>query len=282
MAKRLKLLPLTETGARNVFYSIVRNSNFSGTDLREVDGTQIDKMLTDSNYPTSQQLFELQKNHNYGIVSYENLLDDSGWEIEATEGLTVRFSQIIGGEEFFPTTHVEHGIVRIAYKADFSDACKARDRAIENSDIGEFYNALAKMFAAVDGIINFYVEVHNRFAGPENQLSEKRKGGKGFMSLDEKLLQLVPAITGRSVNVNDSGWKEFEELKALRNKSGIHPKPGEGITSLEQLADGLNKFGTGLGGLMFMLYNFFGEPIPPIVCRATFYPQVVVERFERK
>lgn len=281
MPKRLILLPMTEHAAKCVLYNIVRHSSFAEGVSPDTDDAQIEDILANSPYPVNQRLAELQRNHNSGVANYENLLDDSAWEIEASEGLTVRFSQIIGGEEFFPTTHVEHGIVRIAYKADFSDACKARDRAIENSDIGEFYSALAKLFAAVDGIINFYLEVHNRFAGPEHQLSEMRKGRKGFMSLDEKLLQLVPAITGQSFNVEDPGWKEFQELKELRNKSGIHPKPGEGITNLEQLADGLNKFSSGLCGLMFMLYRYFNEPIPPIVCRATWYPKVAVERFER-
>lgn len=281
MAKRLKLLQLSGYQAKCVAYSIIRNSSFAEPEFRDADDITLELKLRELKYPIDEQIRELQKNHNYGIPNYENLLDESAWEIEASEGLTVRFSEIIGGEEFFPSTHIEHGVVRIAYKADFSDACKARDRSIEGSDIGEFYNALAKFFAAVDGIINYYMEVYNRFAKPDNQLSEKKASGRGFLSLEQKLLDLVPKITGMTFNKEDKGWKEFIELKELRNQSGIHPKPGEGITTLEQLAEGLNKFSSGLAGMMFMLYKYFNEPIPAIVCRATWYPEVVVERFDR-
>ncbi|XYQ92984.1 hypothetical protein ACTABX_15450 [Pseudomonas syringae] len=281
MPKRLKLLPLDDYRTQSIFRSLVRNSSFFDDSLRDADISIIEKKLLADGYPLDEQMQKLKENHLYGIVEYENILDDSAWEIEASEGLTVTFSQVIGGQVFHPTVHTEHGIVRIAYKADFYDACKARDRAIENSDIGEFYTVLAKGFAAVDGIINHYLEVYNRFADADNQLSERKPGGRGFLSLEQKILQLVPKMTGGTITETDAGWLQFLELKELRNKSGIHPKPGEGITTIEELADGLNKFAIGLGGLMFVLYKYFGDLIPANIIRAHWFPEVVVERYSR-
>lgn len=281
MPKKLSIVKnYTKDEARALIFSFIHCGEHDKDYLRFKTDDILENQLAAEGYDLSGAIHSLQEDPNKAIAEFENLLHNSTWEIEISPGFIGTLTTNIGGQEFYPTTYQEHGFIRIAYKADFVDACAARDRSIQNSDIGEFYTALAKGISAIEAFINHFMEVHNRFSDSENQLSKKHKKGH-FRSLENKLTEIFPKIAPGIVDDRDIGWQTFLELKKMRNQNAAHPKPGEGIKSIYELAEGLNKFRKGIAGLMFMLYRSINyrvpsERIPSIVIRATFYPDVVV------
>lgn len=276
MPKKLVLEKfLSEHFARNLVFTFIRHGEHDKDHLRNLPDEDMSKILTSEGYDLEKEISSRRSDPHKAVTYFENLLDGTPWEITVPEGMTVNISTVINGETFFEKTIVEHGFVRQAFKADFLSACEARDRSIERSSFDDFYTALSKGFSSVEAYLNFKLEVHNRFAPEAEKLSEKRKKG-GFLSLEEKLLDLFPKMTGNQFSDQDIGWKDLMYLKDLRNNVVIHPKPGAGLTTLEELADGLNKFRSGLAGLMFMLHRGFGDRMQSSLIRANWYPTVGV------
>ena len=190
--------------------------------------------------------------------------------------MQVKHSHLLDGIVVSEGNVDEHAIFRISHKADFVSACQSRDRAIEHTSFDEFYTALGKGFSSLEAYMMLRATVFNEKVELADRLSDKRKNG-GFVTFEQKLREWLPKMTGTSINFDaSSGWDDFKYLRQIRNDVAVHPKPGAGLSTIEQLAEGLNKFRTGIAATMFLLHQSFGDQMQSSIIRAIRYPKVRV------
>jgi hypothetical protein len=183
----------------------------------------------------------------------------------------------VGGVEINKKDVEDHAVLRQAHKADFLAASNARDEAIQKASFDSFYTAISKAFSSIEAYFSLRVAVHNKqCTDPALKLEERRPKG-GFVSLDEKITDWLPIMTGVNLEIGKSpGWSDYKYLRNLRNDVVIHPKPDAGLSTLDELADGINRFRYGVGALMFLLHQAFQEPMQSTIIRAMRYPTVRV------
>ena len=268
---------LSAREARELIYYFIRWGEHRYDYLRALPDGAVEADLQHRGYDLTRQISELQSTPHCAIKWFENLLVGGTWEIEASPGATVTHSFLVDGVEISKNEVIEHAVMRQAHTSDFLSACLARDEAIKNRSFDSFYTAISKGFSSIEAYFTLRVHVHNaKCADPSKVLTEKRKRG-GFVSLDEKIKDWLPVMTGVTLDVGKSpAWEDYKFLRNLRNDVAIHPKPGAGLTTINELADGLNRFRYGIGALMFLLHQAFGEPMQSSIIRAMRYPTVRV------
>lgn len=268
---------LSEQDARDLIFYFIRWGEHPERNLRDMPEDLIEIILRQRGYDFDAQVAALQKNPHRAIKGFENLFVGGTWNLEVSPGGVVQHSFIVDGVEVSRKTVTDHAVLRMAHKSDFLAACRARDEAIRENSFDSFYTAVAKGFSSIEAYFALRAHVHNEnCTEPSQRLIEKRKGG-GFVSLDEKIIDWLPVMTGASVNIeNCSGWEDYKFLRKIRNDVVIHPKPGAGLATLEELADGINRFRYGIGSLMFLLHQAFGETMQSVIIRAMRYPTVRV------
>jgi hypothetical protein len=274
--QRISIEDYSKEEARELIFYFIRWGNHRDDFLRTLSDNLVEACLADQRFSLKKAVEELQNNPHRAIARFENLFTGGTWEIEASPGLKVKHSLLVDGVAVKETEVKGHAILRQAHIADFDAACKARDAAIKTLSFDEFYSALSKGFSSMEAYLNLRVAVYNSKRPPDEQISEKKPKG-GFLTLDEKIKTWLPKMTGWQIETgNSAGWLDFQYLKQIRNDVVIHPKPDAGFTTVDELADGINKFRTGIGGLMFAMHQFFGERIPGTIIRAMRYPKVKV------
>lgn len=268
---------LSAKEARELIFYFIRWGEHREDYLRSLPDNVIEPELAQRGYDLSRQIGELQKNPHNAITWFENLLVGGTWEIQASPGTKVTHSFIVDGVEMTKRDVEEHAVLRQAHTADFLAACNARDDAINKHSFDSFYTAIAKGFSSIEAYVTLRVAVHNsKCADPSQRLEEKRAKG-GFVSLDEKIKEWLPIMCGVNIDISKSpGWSDYKYLRNLRNDIVIHPKPDAGLATLDELADGINRFRYGVGALMFLLHQSFKEPIQSSIIRAMRYPTVRV------
>jgi hypothetical protein len=268
---------LSAREARELIFYFIRWGEHRYDYLRSLPDSTVEVDLQQREYDFKGQVSELQNNPHRAIKWFENLLVGGTWEIEVSPGAKVTHSLLVDGAEVSKNEVIEHAVLRQAYTSDFLFACNARDEAIRTRSFDSFYTAISKGFSSIEAYFSLRVHVHNaKCADPTKILSEKRKNG-GFVSLDEKIKKWLPAMTGVTVDVVKSpAWEDYKFLRNLRNDVAIHPKPGAGFSTIDELADGLNRFSYGIGALLFLVHQAFGEPMQSSIIRAMRYPTVRV------
>lgn len=264
--------------ARELIFYFIRWGDHSEHHLRNLRDSDVEDYLNRTGYNLSAAISELQSNPNRGIKLFENFLEGGTWEISASPGVQIKHSQLLDGVVVSERNVDEHAVFRISHKADFTSACQSRDRAIEHTSFDEFYTALGKGFSSLEGYMTLRAAVFNDKVDINERLTEKRKGG-GFISFEQKMRDWLPRMTGVTIDFDSSaGWQDFKYLRQIRNDVAIHPKPEAGLATIEQLADGINKFRTGIAAIMFLLHQSFGETMQSSIIRAMKYPEVRVLR----
>lgn len=268
---------LSAKEAKELIFYFIRWGEHSQNHLRRLPDELILTNLRELGYDFNQQVADLQKNPHKTIAKFENLINGGTWEFEASPNLKVTQRFMIDGVEISKKEINEHAVFREAHTSDFLAACNARDDAIRLRSFDSFYTAISKGFSSIEAYFTLRTYVYNaKCEDLSKKLNEKRTKG-GFFSLDEKLKDWLPIMTGSSIDITSSpGWDDYKFLRNLRNDVVIHPKPGSGLTTIEELADGLNRFRYGIGSLMFLLHQAFGEPIQSVIIRSMRYPTVRV------
>lgn len=270
---------LSAREAREFIFYCIRWGDHPEHDLRGLPDGEVEAALARSGFDLVSEISRIQRNPHSPVTRFENLLVPGAIEIVVEEGHRFTHSQVVDGLEFNQREAQGHAVLRQAHKADFEEACRARDEAIRSASFDSFYTSLQKAISSVEGYLNLRAAVHNeRCTNPDLRLEERRKGG-GFVTLDTKIIEWLPAMTGRRVDPSTSpGWDNFQRLKSLRNDVVIHPKPNAGLSTLEELADGINRFRSGIGSLMFLLHQAFSEPMQSSIIRAMRYPTVRIAK----
>lgn len=274
MAKRISVDScLSARDARQLVFYFIRWGEHHQDYLRSLPDHVIEAELAQRGYNLSRQIRELQTNPHAAVSWFENLFSGGTWDIQVSGGAKVTHSFVVDGVEVTKRDVGDHAVLRQAHTADFLAACIARDDAIDKHSFDSFYTAISKGFSSIEAYVTLRVAVHNRkCTDPSQRLEEKRPQG-GFVSLDEKIRDWLPIMCGVNVDISKSrGWGDYKYLRNLRNDVVIHPKPEAGLATLDELADGINRFRYGVGALMFLLHQSFKEPIQSSIIRAMRYP----------
>jgi hypothetical protein len=282
MAKTLEVDNwLSAKEARMLVFYFIRWGDHSKDYLRQLPDNILEVELKQAGYDLTRQITELQENPHRAISWFENLFVGGTCEIETSPGAKVTHSFLVDGVEVSNKEFEEHAVLRQAHTADFLAACIARDEAIRNRSFDSFYTAIAKGFSSIEAYFTLRTLVYNtKCEDPSKKLSERRRKG-GFISLDEKIKEWLPIMTGITVDVGKSpAWDDYKFLRNIRNDVVIHPKPGAGLSTIEELADGLNCFRYGIGLIMFLLHQAFNDTIQSSIIRAMRYPTVRVVRIK--
>jgi hypothetical protein len=267
---------ISATEARELIFYFIRWGEHSKDDLRTLPDMELEVELDRRGYGLSRQIEVLQNNPHGAISWFENLMKGSTWEIYASPGTKITHSFIVDGVEVTRKDVENHAIVGQAHRAHFFAACNARDEAISKSSFDSFNTALSNGFSSIEAYFTLRVAVYNsKCEDPSKRLEEKRPKG-GFVSLDQKIKEWLPIMCGITVDINSDGWGHYKYLRQLRHDMVIHPKPDAALTTLDELADGINQFRYGVGALMFLLHQAFQEPMDSSIIRAMRYPTVRV------
>ena len=98
-----------------------------------------------------------------------------------------------------------------------------------------------------------------------------------MVRFDDKINLWIPKMAkGKKLDKSGVNWKDFRNLRSIRDNLAIHPKfSGHGI-SYSDLADKINSFRTGIAGLLIQLHILFDERIPGTIIRSAYSPNVEV------
>ena len=155
--------------------------------------------------------------------------------------------------------------------AKFEAAVRARDRAVQNNDFTEFQNAVVQGIASIESYIVYRVELWN-LKNSNDQLSDSSEKKTGF---DNKISCWIPKMaSGKKLDQSGSVWNDFNKLRVIRNDIDIHPKSSGYSISYQDLASKINLFRNGIAQLLIELHILFNDPIPSIIIRAAFAPDV--------
>ncbi len=158
------------------------------------------------------------------------------------------------------------------YQATFENAVKARNRAVEKSDYTEFLSTVTQGIASIEGYINYRAELWKK--KNQEQLIDSHEMRVGF---DTKIDDWLPRMAlGRKLDKTGKNWQHFRFLRHVRDDINIHPKISAHGISLADLAEQLNMFRTGIAGVLIQLHQLFEQPIPAVVIRSHYAPDVEV------
>lgn len=200
------------------------------------------------------------------IPRFENLLR-STFQIIAPGSFVSVLMAPTGEEVRVP----EAGVVNFSeYASKFEAAVDRRDRAVERQSLTDFDGAAYHGIAAIEAYFNWHAIAWDHFH-PQQPITRKKQ-----MSLDDKIKVWLPVLaTGSSLDYKAITWKNFFEVKKLRNRATHATAAASGAT-LEELACRLNLFVTAIAAPLMQLHQVFHERIPSAVIRATYSPEVYV------
>ncbi len=159
------------------------------------------------------------------------------------------------------------------YQTHFETACKARDRAVENSSYPDLQTSLVHGVASIESYITKLARAWNQ-QNPSDQLIDSKQNK---FSLDDKFDIWIPKITkGKKLDKSDRCWNDFVTLRRIRDRVAVHPKLGAQIVAYTNLAKYINSFRWGIAGLLGTLHRLTGEWIPSAVINAFYMPDVEV------
>ena len=155
----------------------------------------------------------------------------------------------------------------------FEEALRARDRSVESSSYSEYQNAVVAGIASIEAYINYRAEIWNKLNPSENLFDSP----SNKVSFEDKIDNWVPKMAeGKKLDKSIRNWRDFKELRKIRDHVSIHPKPVSYGISFSDLAEKINMFRTGIAGILIQLHKLFKEPIPAKIIRSFFSPDVEV------
>jgi len=172
------------------------------------------------------------------------------------------------------------GIVCLStYRTHFETACKARDRAVENSSYSDLQTALVAGIASIESYITEWARVWNQ----QNLSDQLIDSKQNKVSLDDKFDIWIPKITkGRKLDKSDRCWSDFVTLRRIRHHETVHPKRGGQTVAYTNLAEYINSFRWGIAGLLGSLHRLAGQWIPSVVINAFYMPDIEVIKENQK
>ncbi len=167
----------------------------------------------------------------------------------------------------------ESGIIETsAYWSSYEKANEEINGAVESANWADFKSAIVDGVSSIEGYINYKAEQW-RFKNPKDQSIDVKQRK---LSLEDKIDNWIPIITGKKLYKNTKCWSNFKILLSIRHDKKVHSKESSQSITYKELAELINRFSTGIAGLMLQLHLIFGDRIPRIIVRGYYSPDVEV------
>jgi hypothetical protein len=229
---------------------------------------EVAKLLT-SLGSDPNKLAEECRDYRVPVPRFENLIR-STWNVSGTgrvELIDRTTGEVLAGVEGSGT------IATSTYMALFEAACAARNRAVENASYTELKSAAIQGIASIEAYINERAHRWNQLNRNDQLIDSERNK----VSLDDKFDKWVPKMSrGTKLIKSDQRWNDFIKLRQVRDHAAVHPKVAAQAISYTELADLINAFRLGIGGLLVQLHQHFGQIVPSLVINAVYMPEVEV------
>ncbi len=164
-------------------------------------------------------------------------------------------TQILDGDGQYHTAN---------YWAKFEQAFSDFERAINEANHELLLSAFAKGQAAIENFLNVLP-----IAGIENCSVEGKL---------EKVWESDPSRGPWSVARSSQPWDSFLELKRIRNKQEIHNKREASGFTYSQIHEHFNLFPKAVAKSLFDLHKLTDQKCPPSIIRASYYPNIAMNR----
>ncbi len=257
---------ISRKGAKDMIVAMARFGNHYHRARFETEA-DVKRFLARDKYEFDD-LVEKCRNWPEAVPAVENLI---GSTFSVSAGATVSRVDAEGNEDL---TVVGPGTITMAgYWGIFEHAAKDLERAVENASNAELYSAITGGIAAIEGYLNHRAEEWNK-RNPSDPLEDSFHSK---ISFEDKIDVWLPKMTvGRKLDKSTKNWADFKMLRSIRDNLAIHPKSSGYSTSYTELADRINRFRTGIAGLLVDLHKVFGQRIPATIIRGSFAPDVEV------
>lgn len=159
-----------------------------------------------------------------------------------------------------------------AYWALFDQAVEELERSINTGVYRHFLSCASNGVGSIEAFLGAKVEAYNR-RHPEKALIDSKQKKVSF---DDRVDQWIPMMTrGKKLDKNNQQrWQHFKELRKLRDTQQAHSKETVMRGSYKSLGLLLNRFRTGIAGLLLELHIVFGDKAPPTVVRHAYLPDI--------
>jgi hypothetical protein len=262
--------------AEKMILTFIYHGNHSRHDeMKEAPKRAIEKWFADNNEPLPRLISRCRYFFVASVPFVENFIG-STWTVVSDGAGKAKAAMTKGGKNE-PEIEIEgSGTMGVDYESKFESACRARDKAIDGASTEELHTAIIKGIASIESYIAHRVDIWNRSLAAHTQLTHN-KGAK--VSFEEKIKVWVPTMSGGAkLNLSGAMWADFIFLQAIRDNDAVHAKRFAQGASFSNLASALNRFKTGIADLLLQLHVIFGEPVPRVVIRARFFPEVYVPK----
>lgn len=150
------------------------------------------------------------------------------------------------------------------YWAKFDQSLADFDRAIAESNHELLLSAFAKSQAAIENFLNVLP-----IQGIKNASVEKKL----------EMLWTLDARRGAwEIARTQQPWTSFLEMKRIRNKQEIHNKDDASGFTYQQIHEHFNLYPRAIAKPLFELHKLARQQCPASVIRASYYPEVTMER----
>jgi hypothetical protein len=163
-------------------------------------------------------------------------------------------------------------IIMSTYWSSYEEANDSLNRAVEYASFAHLQSAIEAGISSIEGYINYKAEQWN-YKNSMNKLIDSKEQR---VRLEDKIICWTKTITGKDFDRNTKCWSDFKELKLIRDNKRVHPKESSQSISHKDLAKLINRFSTGIAGMLVQLHLIFGDRIPRIIIRGYYSPNVEV------
>lgn len=258
-----------------MIWTFIHHGNHSHRDaMKGAPKRPIEKWFAENNEPLPKLITRCRSYFESAVPFVENFIG-STWRVLSEGGGGVTTSLIKGGNIHPEIEVTGPGTIGVDYEAKFESACRARDKAIDGASLDDLHTSIIKGIASIESYIAHRAEIWNRSIAAQMQLNDKKEAKVSFQ---EKIKIWIPTMTsGKKLDLGGHMWADFLFLQGIRDNDAVHAKKFAQGASFSDLASALNKFKMGIANFLLQLHVLFDEPVPRVVIRASFFPEVYVQ-----
>jgi hypothetical protein len=218
-----------------------------------------------------ERLVDTCRQKDQNVPSLENLFTSEWIGVSPPDGyLVVTNSR---GEVLSGFRDGESGRMTMStYWSRFERAVTSFDHCLETTSYEDLLSALSSGVSSIEAYIGYRVDEYNRLH-PGDELMDSRQNKVSF---DDKIKEWIPIMSGNKFDKGKNrNWSDFKVLRAVRDQEDAHPKTSAYAHSFKDMCALLNRFRSGIAGLLLDLCIHFGEKqVPTTVIRRAYLPKI--------
>jgi hypothetical protein len=222
-----------------------------------------------------EKLVENCRHYQVTVPFFENLIGCT-WTVSGRARVS-RVDRITGKEDLI--VEGPGAISMSTYWSLYETANESLKQAINKGSYTDLQSAIVLGIASIEAYINHRAEEWNMKNPTDLLFDSKLKK----VSFEDKIDIWIPKMaSGKKLDKSNRNWADFKVLCSIRDNLTIHPKSTGFSISIKELADLINRFRTGIAGLLVQLHLIFEEKIPAVIIRGYYAPEVEVTEVEVK